>query len=243
MSKIPCPAIDPFGRDGIGICARRKEADRGVQICEIRPLARDPFFEGATGLVGPPRNPGRPALAHRRLDPPGSGSRRRLRPSRRDHADQAQGVAIRQSYLWLQWLALETCARGKAIHRMGTPPDPEGSWLIARFEAQAAGRRAANQRSILSASRDRRKTPASARRATVPCGLALSAADCIGSQNHAGNLRRLNNRNRTELSLDDIAAHRRWSALDPTRTRAARPFRVLVLWGGRSEHEIEIGLK
>jgi hypothetical protein len=33
----------------------------------------------ATGLVGPPRDPDRPALAHRRLDPPGSGSRRRLR--------------------------------------------------------------------------------------------------------------------------------------------------------------------
>jgi hypothetical protein len=45
VSKIPCPAIDPFGRDGIGICARRKQLDRGVQICEIRPLASDPFFE------------------------------------------------------------------------------------------------------------------------------------------------------------------------------------------------------
>jgi hypothetical protein len=44
-SEIPCPAIGPFGRDGIGICARRKQLDRGVQICEIRPLARDPFFE------------------------------------------------------------------------------------------------------------------------------------------------------------------------------------------------------
>src|SRR5580704_7382867 len=33
---------------------------------------------------------------------------------------------------------------------------------------------------------------------------------------------------------------RRWSALDPTRTRAARPFRML-LWGERSEDEIEIG--
>src|ERR1700682_5071343 len=54
---------------------------------------------------------------------------------------------------------------------------------------------------------------------------------CIGSQNHAGNPRRLNYRNRTELGLDDIAAHRRWSALDPTRTRAARPFQVFVLWG------------
>jgi hypothetical protein len=36
--------------------------------------------------------PGRPALAHRSLDPPGSGSRWR-RTSRRDHANQAQGMA------------------------------------------------------------------------------------------------------------------------------------------------------
>jgi hypothetical protein len=36
----------------------------------------------ATGLVGPPRDPSRPALAHRRLDPPVSGPRRRLRTSR-----------------------------------------------------------------------------------------------------------------------------------------------------------------
>jgi hypothetical protein len=45
MSKIPGPAIDPFGRNGIGICARRKQLDRGIQICVIRPQARDPFFE------------------------------------------------------------------------------------------------------------------------------------------------------------------------------------------------------
>jgi phytoene dehydrogenase-like protein len=38
-----------------------------------------------------------PALAHRRFDPPGSGSRRRLRTSCRDHADQAQGVAMKQA--------------------------------------------------------------------------------------------------------------------------------------------------
>ena len=42
----------------------------------------------STRLVGPPCDPGRPALAHRRLDPPGCGSRRRLRTSRRDHADR-----------------------------------------------------------------------------------------------------------------------------------------------------------
>jgi DNA-binding transcriptional LysR family regulator len=43
-----------------------------------------------------------------------------------------------------------------AIYRTDTPPGPAGSWLISRFEAQAAAAaRAANQRSILSASRDR----------------------------------------------------------------------------------------
>ena len=30
VSKIPCPAIDPFGRDGVGIRARRKQLDRGI---------------------------------------------------------------------------------------------------------------------------------------------------------------------------------------------------------------------
>jgi len=45
VSKVPCPAIGSLGRDGIGVCARRKQLDRGVQICEIRPLARNPFFE------------------------------------------------------------------------------------------------------------------------------------------------------------------------------------------------------
>ena len=45
MGKIPGPAIDPFGRNGIGVCAGRKQLDRGIQICEIRPLARDPLFE------------------------------------------------------------------------------------------------------------------------------------------------------------------------------------------------------
>ena len=45
VSKISCPAIGPLGRDGIRICARRKQLDRGIQICEIRPLARNPFFE------------------------------------------------------------------------------------------------------------------------------------------------------------------------------------------------------
>jgi hypothetical protein len=45
VGKIPGPAIGPLGRDSIGVCAGRKQLDRGVQICEIRPLARDPFFE------------------------------------------------------------------------------------------------------------------------------------------------------------------------------------------------------
>ena len=45
MSEIPGPPIGPLGRNGIGICARGKQLDRRVQICEIRPLSRDPFFE------------------------------------------------------------------------------------------------------------------------------------------------------------------------------------------------------
>jgi hypothetical protein len=47
-----------------------------------------------------------------------------------------------------------------------------------------------------------------------------------------------------QTSFDTLCKNcaRRWSALDPTRTRAARPFRVL-LWGGRPENEIEIGLQ
>jgi len=39
-----------------------------------------------------------------------------------------------------------------AIYRTDTPPGRAGSWLIARFEAQAAGAEAANQRSVSSAS-------------------------------------------------------------------------------------------
>jgi len=51
-----------------------------------------------------------------------------------------------------------------AIYRTDTPPGPAGSWLIALFEAQAAGvAEADNQRSIRSASRNRRKRSASAR--------------------------------------------------------------------------------
>jgi DNA-binding transcriptional LysR family regulator len=43
-----------------------------------------------------------------------------------------------------------------AIYRTDTPPGPAGSWLIARFVAQAdEAAEAANQRSI--ATRDRRK--------------------------------------------------------------------------------------
>ena len=44
----------------------------------------------------------------------------------------------------------------QAIYRTDTPPGPAGSWLISRFKAQGAGAaEAANQRSILSASRNR----------------------------------------------------------------------------------------
>jgi DNA-binding transcriptional LysR family regulator len=51
-----------------------------------------------------------------------------------------------------------------AIYRTDTPPGPAGSWLIARFEAQAAGAgAAAHRRSIPFASRHRRKGSASAR--------------------------------------------------------------------------------
>jgi DNA-binding transcriptional LysR family regulator len=51
-----------------------------------------------------------------------------------------------------------------AIYRTDTPPGPAGSWLIARFEAQAErAAEAANQRSFLSASRDVNKRSASAR--------------------------------------------------------------------------------
>jgi DNA-binding transcriptional LysR family regulator len=51
-----------------------------------------------------------------------------------------------------------------AIYRTDTPPGPAGSWLIARFEAQAAGAaEAANRRSIVTSSRDRRKRSAGAK--------------------------------------------------------------------------------
>jgi hypothetical protein len=43
VSKVPGPAIGPLGRNGVGVSA--KEKITGVQICEIRPLARNPFFE------------------------------------------------------------------------------------------------------------------------------------------------------------------------------------------------------
>ena len=45
MGKVPGPAIGPLRRNGVGICAGRKQLDRGIQVCEIRPQARDPFFE------------------------------------------------------------------------------------------------------------------------------------------------------------------------------------------------------
>jgi hypothetical protein len=96
----------------------------------------------AACLIGPPGNPGRPALAHRRLDPPGSGSRRRLRPSRRDHADKAQGVAIRQSYLWLLSLAPMACA-GDLCTGQGHPPDGYAAVpgrFVAHCPVRGAGR-------------------------------------------------------------------------------------------------------
>jgi hypothetical protein len=45
MSEVPRAPVGPLWRNGIGICARWKEADRGIQVCEVRPLTRDPFFE------------------------------------------------------------------------------------------------------------------------------------------------------------------------------------------------------
>jgi hypothetical protein len=45
VGKISGAPISPLWRDGIGICARRKQLDRRVQICEVRTLARDAFFE------------------------------------------------------------------------------------------------------------------------------------------------------------------------------------------------------
>src|SRR5215510_7115300 len=51
-----------------------------------------------------------------------------------------------------------------AIYRTDTPPGPAGSWLIARFEAQASdAAEAANRRAVSSASRDRRKRSTRAR--------------------------------------------------------------------------------
>src|SRR5262245_2087317 len=51
-----------------------------------------------------------------------------------------------------------------AIYRTDTPPGPAGSWLIARFEAQASeAAEAANRRAVSSASRARHKRSASAR--------------------------------------------------------------------------------
>jgi DNA-binding transcriptional LysR family regulator len=61
---------------------------------------------------------------------------------------------------WLVQLDMPELKRGSlriyAIYRTDTPPGPAGSWLIARFEAQAAGPPdAANQRSIFSESHHR----------------------------------------------------------------------------------------
>jgi DNA-binding transcriptional LysR family regulator len=61
---------------------------------------------------------------------------------------------------WLVQLDLPELKRGSlrmyAIYRTDTPPGPAGSWLISRFEAQAAGPPdAPNQRSIFSESHHR----------------------------------------------------------------------------------------
>jgi hypothetical protein len=45
VGKVSRAPIEPLGGDCIGVRARRKQLDRGVQICEIRPLSRNPFFE------------------------------------------------------------------------------------------------------------------------------------------------------------------------------------------------------
>jgi len=45
MCEIPGAPIGQLRRDGVGVCTRRKQLDRGVQVCEIGPLARDPFFK------------------------------------------------------------------------------------------------------------------------------------------------------------------------------------------------------
>src|SRR5262249_24187385 len=67
-----------------------------------------------------------------------------------------------------------------AIYRTDTPPGPAGSWLIARFEAQASeAAEAANRRAVSSASRDRRKRSARARRAAVPCGRLQSSVPLL----------------------------------------------------------------
>jgi DNA-binding transcriptional LysR family regulator len=50
-----------------------------------------------------------------------------------------------------------------AVYRTDTPPGPAGSWLIARFEAQAAGAAEAAYRRSIVASRDRCKGSASSR--------------------------------------------------------------------------------
>ena len=45
MGKVSGAPIGPLGRNGIGICAGSKQPDRGIQVCEVRSLARNPFFE------------------------------------------------------------------------------------------------------------------------------------------------------------------------------------------------------
>ena len=60
----------------------------------------------------------------------------------------------------------DSFVRLHAIYRTDTPPGPAGSWLIARFAAQASGPvQADNRSSMLRASLGRRKKSASARRA------------------------------------------------------------------------------
>ena len=61
---------------------------------------------------------------------------------------------------WLVQLDMPDCKSGSlrlhAIYRTDTPPGPAGSWLISRFEAQAAGTtESADQLTVRSAAQDR----------------------------------------------------------------------------------------
>jgi hypothetical protein len=45
VRKVPRAPVSSLGRDGIGICARRKEAYPRIYVCEIRTLTRGSFFK------------------------------------------------------------------------------------------------------------------------------------------------------------------------------------------------------